>query len=215
MDEPTCCDEPVLARDMCAKCYYLWWDGDLRPLGRQRGRAVKPKTCQQCGATFAKYPKETYAQFEVRKFCGKECRKAGIRGIARTPNLQVPIPCQQCGTAFMAAPWQIKAGRKFCGRPCADKARDQGRTPMAKRERESAEMRAWRLAVFERDDWTCQECGVRGGAELNADHIKPFALFPELRFDVDNGRTLCVPCHKQTDTYGIKLVWAMRKGQIA
>jgi hypothetical protein len=37
--------------------------------------------------------------------------------------------------------------------------------------------------------------------KLEADHIKPFALFPELRFDISNGRTLCLPCHKLTDNY--------------
>lgn len=71
--------------------------------------------------------------------------------------------------------------------------------------RRSSEYRNWRKSVFERDDYTCQECGVRGGVVLNADHIKPFALYPELRFDMDNGRTLCTPCHKKTDTYGSKL----------
>lgn len=67
----------------------------------------------------------------------------------------------------------------------------------------SARYRTWRKAVFERDDYTCQGegCGSRGG-ELNADHIKPFSTHPELRFKVSNGRTLCVPCHKKTPTYG-------------
>ena len=74
-------------------------------------------------------------------------------------------------------------------------------TALSKRIRNSLEYRLWRQAVFQRDNYTCVFCGKHGG-DLNADHIKPFALFPELRFAIDNGRTLCVPCHKLTDTFG-------------
>jgi len=34
----------------------------------------------------------------------------------------------------------------------------------------------WRKSVFERDDYTCCECGKQGGT-LNAHHIKPVFLF--------------------------------------
>lgn len=64
-----------------------------------------------------------------------------------------------------------------------------------------AECREWVRNIFERDNYTCQECEQIGG-ELNADHIKPWSLFPELRFDLENGRTLCVACHRKTETYG-------------
>lgn len=69
--------------------------------------------------------------------------------------------------------------------------------------RSSLEYRLWRESVFKRDNFTCNWCGKKGSV-LNADHIKPFAHYPELRFAIDNGRTLCVPCHKTTDTYGRK-----------
>jgi 5-methylcytosine-specific restriction endonuclease McrA len=63
------------------------------------------------------------------------------------------------------------------------------------------EYRGWRKKVFQRDNFTCQTCGVVGG-KLHAHHIRPYRLFPELIFYIDNGQTLCVPCHYKTDTYG-------------
>lgn len=72
----------------------------------------------------------------------------------------------------------------------------------------SREYKAWRNAVFTRDDYTCVLCGARSAAgapvELEADHIIPWSERRDLLYDVSNGRTLCVPCHRQTDTYGWK-----------
>lgn len=78
-----------------------------------------------------------------------------------------------------------------------------GISPLYKRIRRSKEFMDWREAVFKRDDWTCQGCGIRGGI-LHPDHIKPFAFFPELRFELSNGRTLCKNCHVKTDSWGHK-----------
>lgn len=62
--------------------------------------------------------------------------------------------------------------------------------------RRCAEYKVWRTAVFERDAYTCRECGAHG-VRLNAHHILQYAYFPDLRFSVDNGETLCVACHKK------------------
>lgn len=76
--------------------------------------------------------------------------------------------------------------------------------------RKSFEYKLWRDSVLRRDKYTCIWCGLIGGwskeqkrkINLEVDHIKPFASYPELRFAIDNGRTLCKECHITTDTYG-------------
>ncbi len=127
--------------------------------------------------------------------------------------------CLVCGKEFWRKPSAIKKGDcKFCSRHCyqewqqgrsrSDEFRQKcsgrngesnpnwrgGIDPINKRLRNSDEYMEWRHLVFERDDYTCQEC-LANGVYLHAHHIQPFALFPELRFDVANGLTLCVKCH--------------------
>lgn len=64
----------------------------------------------------------------------------------------------------------------------------------------SPEYRDWRLMVFGCDNYTCRLCGQRG-CYLSAHHIRRFADFPELRFAVSNGITLCRDCHNKTKNH--------------
>ena len=61
----------------------------------------------------------------------------------------------------------------------------------------SEEYRKWRISVFERDNYTCQQCGRRGG-DLNCHHILPYSDYPEYSDNINNGITLCVECHYKT-----------------
>lgn len=70
-----------------------------------------------------------------------------------------------------------------------------GITPKSKKERNSKDYKVWRSAVFKRDNYTCQMCGKRG-VKLNAHHKRSWAEYPDLRYSVDNGITLCERCHK-------------------
>ena len=58
----------------------------------------------------------------------------------------------------------------------------------------------WRIKVFNRDNYTCQVCGLRGKG-IQAHHIKSWKNYPEERLDVSNGVTLCKECHKDTHNY--------------
>lgn len=64
------------------------------------------------------------------------------------------------------------------------------------------ETKEWRRTIFERDHYTCRQCG--GQQYLNAHHKKAVSEYPELRFNIDNGITLCLLCHKATNSYGGK-----------
>ena len=84
--------------------------------------------------------------------------------------------------------------------------------------RRSLEYKQWRKKIFERDNYTCQICGKRGG-RIEADHIFQFSLLykeldkifesnlkeimnNELLWEIKNGRTLCKKCHtKETKKF--------------
>jgi 5-methylcytosine-specific restriction endonuclease McrA len=70
--------------------------------------------------------------------------------------------------------------------------------------RTSPEYRAWRLAVFQRDRFACTKCGNAEGGNLTAHHIKPAEQYPELRYNLDNGTTLCEECHSQVHGIPVK-----------
>lgn len=81
--------------------------------------------------------------------------------------------------------------------------------------RDTHQLNLWRTKVFERDGFICQFCNCKGG-ELNADHIVPLSEMIKQHniqtiedayackelWDINNGRTLCVPCHKTTESWG-------------
>lgn len=70
--------------------------------------------------------------------------------------------------------------------------------------RTSREMKLWKKAVFERDNYTCQKYGVKGG-RLAAHHIENFADFEESRTSIYNGITLSEKAHREFHhIYGVK-----------
>ena len=147
--------------------------------------------------------------------CGnKFTKQSGESGNPKTCHQCRLSTCVQCRKPFK----RNRLAAKFCSMLCKN-ASQEGREPsgfVSNRGRKprtyhlthrnkhgSAADREWRTAVFQRDKYTCQICWVVGG-RLQADHIKPYSTHVHLRHILSNGRTLCVPCHRKTDTYGYK-----------
>lgn len=122
-----------------------------------------------------------------------------------TPEIAAIFSCHP-STVQRALRWNgTKARRDYNKGKLAGEKHPQwkgGKTKTIKYIRLTPEYKAWRKAVFERDNYACQNCGTKG--TIQADHILPQCHYPELRFELTNGRTLCESCHRQTPTYGTK-----------
>lgn len=80
----------------------------------------------------------------------------------------------------------IQANQKKIGRFCGTKsARYTNGSSM------------WQKNIFERDGYKCQDCGLYEPEIVEAHHVVPKKIAPELEFDLTNGITLCPNCHKR------------------
>ena len=165
------------------------------------------KICEICSKPFVVSP-----SLKRLFCCSRECQYKRIK------KKHLNIYCSNCGQLFhrsKSLQWKVNCCSKKCGyeyqskHPHTDISKEKnpswkgGITPEHKAIRMSRKYKNWRKQVFKRDNYTCQLCNKRGG-KIEADHIKSFSKYPELRFKLSNGRTLCKSCHNGTDNYGFK-----------
>jgi len=192
----------------------------------------KIKKCKTCGVNFEKKINCSKAKWATAKYCSKSCINKGrvsiFKGMTnrwseefkkKLSEINSGI-CSNTGRTHIKKGQHLSSNTQFKkGEPNWWKGKKNphftgpnnprwkgGIYPEHLRIRHSLEMKRWREAIFKRDNFTCVLCKRRSRQGdrviLHADHIKRFAEYPELRFDLDNGRTLCKECHLKTDTYG-------------
>lgn len=188
----------------------IWADPAYRAMMSERNSGANSATykgakqtlmCVTCWAVFDAYP--NYDGTE-RLYCSRKCAY-------ECPDRSAKL--RKANTGKKASPETIQKLRdshigKMCG-PDSPSWKG-GISALHQGLRSHPAYARWRTAVFKRDDYTCQLCGVRGG-KLRADHHPyPFAKYPDKRLDVENGRTLCQPCDYHV-TYVTK-EWRMAPG---
>lgn len=113
----------------------------------------------------------------------------------------VSFVCEICGKTFTSKNHKRK---KTCSESCFEimlhtKGEDHWnykgeQATTQQRRRNWAEYREWRKEILKKDNYTCHKCNKRGG-KLTVHHIFNWSKYPEKRFDIDNGVTLCWSCH--------------------
>lgn len=145
----------------------------------------------------------------------KKGNKSWNNGMAKKKQ----VVCFKCGKIFIT---NLNRKRKFCSRECSKLIGDNnpskklsvrkklsetkkgilnpnwkgGISPEESRIRMSLEYNEWRKDILLRDNYTCQDCKIRGGI-LEVHHIKSFVNFQQLRLEISNGITLCKKCHNK------------------
>lgn len=193
-----------------ASRYQREYRAQLKDEGRKRTRRVP---CAVCGKVVEKY----YEARSRNSVCSERCRyflrwgkfppvkdvvHVGPRpdSWGHAPNVQVTVvtapkwwgvitsgPCAWCGKAFTSTGWDARYCSKRCARARAKSNRGNRFLPSP----------VLRMAVYERDAWTCQLCGEPTDPNADPwsdwfpslDHIVPqsHALIPD--HSIENLRT--------------------------
>jgi len=169
-----------------------------------KGLIIKGRhICQFCGKEFIRWKPKS-------KFCSLQCSSKSQIGITRSPETLERLRLSHLGKK-LTEEQKIKIGNKSRGHRLSEEAKQKislansgsngggwkgGVSSVNELERKNRFYRDWRRSVFLRDEFTCQECGVRN-VWIEAHHIKGFSEFPKLRFEIENGVTLCKSCHNK------------------
>lgn len=143
------------------------------------------KVCDICSVEFS-------TRYIRQRFCSNQCGGLNQRK-------QVTKNCMMCGVAY-----QVRKAReettKFCSISCGSKYRSgenspnwkKDRSALAKRQnRNDSAYKEWRASVWLRDNFTCKIANPDCKGRIEAHHILPWADFVSLRYEMNNGITLC------------------------
>lgn len=149
------------------------------------------KKCETCGIIFNRPGYTSEKKWGERRFCNKFCRAKKISHWVKG------VKPWNFGTVGVCTPWNKGKKMSLEYRQKLSKAHiTTGSTKRDKAIRNSVDFAEWRKKVFARDNYTCK-CCLKSKCVLHPHHIYSFSKYPSIRFDVDNGITMCAECHRE------------------
>ena len=152
---------------------------------------MKEKICECCGVLF----KVKISKFDKRRFCNYLCQnKFAVpwnKGLTKKDFPQL----SNSGTCKGLTPWN-KGKEMPMIRGENHYSWISDRTKIKKQEeRNNPNDKHWKYSVYKRDNFKCRLLDDNCCGRLEAHHIKGWTKFPELRYKINNGITLCHAHH--------------------
>jgi hypothetical protein len=135
--------------------------------------------CLHCKTPF----RRSQSMCGPRMFCSRSC------SYKQRPRKPKRFTCQHCKQHSLINAKNKR--KKYCSYTCNGLARRSSTRPNTPRD--VAMLATWGRKVRKRDGHQCVRCKCR--YKLQAHHKKSFAEYPDLRYEVENGETLCTDCH--------------------
>lgn len=176
---------------------------------------MKP-TCIVCSSEFENTTRVSKEKYLQRQYCSRKCANKATAPLRHTPEarkkqseklrgVQKSLEHRQNLSKAMKESPKAQATQFKKGELNPAYGRNQtgpancnwkgGITNTNQKLRNNPQMQGWRKAVYERDGYTCQDCGAKG--YLQAHHIVPVSKDAFLMFHINNGKTVCVACHEK------------------
>lgn len=146
--------------------------------------------CDNCNTIFSKHK----CYLKLKNFCSVSCHNQYQSLINSVEKI-----CKICGDMFRV-PKCYENRFSSCKNFLCRKKNKEGsnnsnfrNSPRKRRDDSRKEYKEWRKNILLRDNYRCVECNSLENLEV--DHILPYAYYPELRYELSNGRVLCRVCH--------------------
>lgn len=169
----------------------------LQSLSAKNRRSGKYIKCTVCGSETYRYPSQVKKNY---RYCSKKCWYAIMEV---SPSQIMALHKNRSKRDYSNTMARKKLGESI------KKAYKEGRlkprygsdnnlwkggiASLQNSLRQTSVYKEWRKQVYERDNYSCQKCGTN--KDLHAHHIKEFSKYPDLRYEVSNGLTVCRTCH--------------------